>query len=166
MSPREAYRLFAPPMTRMHCAFLAPELSATSSMVLGWIISVSGGPGHDFPDPPALLLGQGPRLLEEHAIARLARVRLVVGLEPLGVPHHALVARVTVHPLDEHHAGLRHLVADHHAFSGLRFRHRRLLRPSRCAARAGWSGSWRGRGAPARRARDSWPPPWTAGSAG
>jgi hypothetical protein len=30
--------LLAPPITRMHCALLAPELSATSSMVLGWIM--------------------------------------------------------------------------------------------------------------------------------
>src|SRR5688572_18047559 len=154
-------------MTRMHCAFFAPELSATSSMVLGWIMSVSGSASQDFPDPPPLLLGNRPRLLDEHAVARLARVRLVVGLEPLGPPHHALVARVTVHPLDEHHAGLGHLVAHHHAFPGLRLRHRRLLKSSRgCAARAGWSGSARGLGAPGRRARDSWPRPWTAGSGG
>src|SRR4029453_15876605 len=157
MSARGALRLLAPPMTRMHCAFLAPELSATSSIVLGWIMSVSGGPGHDFPDPPALLLGQRPRLLEEHPVARLAGVGLVVGLEPLGAPHHALVARMSVHALDQHHASLGHLVAHHHAFPGLRLRHRRLLRPLPCAARAGWSGSARDRGAPARRARGSSP---------
>src|SRR5262245_66367773 len=40
-SPSDAYRLLAPPITRMHCAFLAPELSATSSMVLGWITASS-----------------------------------------------------------------------------------------------------------------------------
>src|SRR5262245_16249253 len=38
VSPSEAYRLLAPPITRMHCTFLAPELSATSSIERGWII--------------------------------------------------------------------------------------------------------------------------------
>src|SRR4029453_11448582 len=60
MSPREAVRLLDPPITRMHCAFLAPELSATSSIVLGWIMSASGHASQDFPDPPALVLGNGP----------------------------------------------------------------------------------------------------------
>ena len=35
VSPIEAYFLFEPPITRMHCTFLAPELSATSSIVRG-----------------------------------------------------------------------------------------------------------------------------------
>src|SRR5262245_43859417 len=35
VSPIVAYFLFDPPMTRMHCTFLAPELSATSSIVRG-----------------------------------------------------------------------------------------------------------------------------------
>src|SRR5712691_2019182 len=39
VSPREAYRLLAPPITRMHWTFLAPELSATSSIERGWIIA-------------------------------------------------------------------------------------------------------------------------------
>src|SRR6266850_3038119 len=38
VSPSEAYRLLAPPITRMHWTFLAPELSATSSIERGWII--------------------------------------------------------------------------------------------------------------------------------
>src|SRR5437762_3783805 len=42
VSPSEAYRLLAPPMTRMHWTFLAPELSATSSIERGWIIASTG----------------------------------------------------------------------------------------------------------------------------
>src|SRR5207249_2842938 len=65
-------------------------------------------------DPPPLLLGQGPRLLDQHAVAHLARVGLIVGLELLGPPHDPLVARVAVDALDEDHASLGHLVAHHH----------------------------------------------------
>src|SRR5919204_2223971 len=57
VSPSEAYRLLAPPITRMHWTFLAPELSATSSMERGWIIAL-GRPAEDLADPPALLLRQ------------------------------------------------------------------------------------------------------------
>src|SRR6266849_890599 len=43
VSPSEAYRLLAPPITRMHWTFLAPELSATSSIERGWIIARTRG---------------------------------------------------------------------------------------------------------------------------
>src|SRR3989442_7892492 len=41
-SAREAYRLLAPPITPVHCAFLGPEVFATSGMELRLVI----GPGH------------------------------------------------------------------------------------------------------------------------
>src|SRR5712691_6133859 len=74
----------------MHWTFLAPELSATSSIERGWIV---------------------------------AQVALVVSLQLLGHPDHALVARVTVHPLDLHHARLLRGVADHDALPGLAVAH-------------------------------------------
>src|SRR5215510_8638956 len=104
-------------MTRMHCTFLAPELSATSSIERGWIIS--GRPADDRPDPPTLLLGQGARLLDEDAIPHLALVGFVVGLQLLGHADHALVAGVAKHPLDRHHARLLHGGADHDALATL-----------------------------------------------
>src|SRR5215471_1966367 len=111
----------------MHCAFLAPELSATSSMVRGWIMvgsaSRAHGLGEDLPDTPPLVLGQRPRLLEEYPVSNLARVGLVVDLEALRPRDDPLVARVAVDALDDHHAGLGHLVAHHHAFLRLGLGH-------------------------------------------
>src|SRR6266852_9225581 len=114
-------------MTRMHCAFLAPELSATSSMLLVWIMArsprSSRGPAQDLTDAPPLLLRHRSRLLDEDAVTDLGRIRLVVGLEPLRSGDDPLVARVAIDTLDHHHACLRHLVAHHHAFLGLDLRH-------------------------------------------
>src|SRR5215510_15135245 len=109
-------------MTRMHWAFLAPELSATSSIVLGWIMIAFrslGRAAEHLADPPALVLRQPTRFLDQHAIADLALVRLVVGLEPLGPRDHALVAGMAVDALDRDDPRLGHLVADHHALSCL-----------------------------------------------
>src|SRR4030095_10417362 len=106
----------------MHWTFLAPELSATSSIVLGWIMvssrhalavwrSALGDTGEDLADPPPLLPGQRTRLLDEDPVPDLGGIRLVVRLEPLGARHHPLVAGMAEHPLDDDHAGLGHLVA-------------------------------------------------------
>src|SRR6267142_1942256 len=69
----------------MHWAFLAPELSATSSIVRGWIMAVgSASRGHarqDLPDAPALVLRERPSLFDQHPVAHLARIGLAhVGL--------------------------------------------------------------------------------------
>src|SRR5215471_4568937 len=94
----------------MHCAFLAPELSATSSMVRGWIMvgfaSRAHGLGEDLPDAPPLVLRQGPRLLEEYPVAHLARVGLVMDLEAFRPRDDPLVAGMAIDALDHHHAFL------------------------------------------------------------
>jgi hypothetical protein len=41
MSPTPAYFRFEPPITRIHMISLAPVLSATRSLVCGWIIGYS-----------------------------------------------------------------------------------------------------------------------------
>src|SRR5918996_3978877 len=100
----------------MHWTFLAPELSATSSMERGWIML--GHAAEDLADPPALLLGQRARLLDDDAVAHLARVRLVVRLQLLGHADDALVLGVAIHPLDLDHPRLLHGVADDDALPG------------------------------------------------
>src|SRR6266542_4274554 len=96
-------------------------------MVLGWItgspLRFLRRPREDLADPPPLALRQGPGLLDQHPVADLAPIGLVVGLELLGPSHDPLVAGVAVHALDEDHAGLGHLVAHHHALSRLLVRH-------------------------------------------
>src|SRR5215470_1930884 len=108
----------------MHWAFFAPELSATSSIDLGWIMSRSPASrahaGQDLTDAPPLVLRQRPRLLDQDAVPDLAGVRLVVSLQPLRPRDNPLVARMAVDALDPDHPRLRHLVAHHDAF--LRFR--------------------------------------------
>ena len=42
MSPMQAYFRFEPPSTLMQNTFLAPELSATSSTLVIWIMVVPG----------------------------------------------------------------------------------------------------------------------------
>src|SRR2546426_1832458 len=92
-------------------------------MVLGWITARPLRSRRrlleNLPDPPPLLPGQGPSLLDQHAVADLARVGLIVSLELLRPPHDPFVARVAVDALDQDHAGLGHLVAHHHALSRL-----------------------------------------------
>src|SRR5262249_34172469 len=80
-------------------------------------------PGHDRPDPPALLLGQRPGLLDDHAVTDPALVVLVVRLEVLRHPDHALVARMAIHAVDLYHPRLLHGVTDPAAFPGLAFPH-------------------------------------------
>src|SRR5437867_12669196 len=93
VSPREAYRLLEPPITRMHCTRLAPELSATSSIDRGWIIA-SRCAAQDLADPPALLLRQGPGLLDPDAVPAPARVGLAAWPPPTGRPDDTLLRRI------------------------------------------------------------------------
>src|SRR5437899_7317337 len=102
----------------MHCTRLAPELSATSSIERGWIMD-SGCAAQDLADPPALLLRQGPGLLDQDAIPDPALVGLVVRLESLGRPDDTLVLLMAVHALDPYAARLLHRVDHHHALPGL-----------------------------------------------
>src|SRR6266446_3502945 len=99
-------------MTRMHCAFLAPELSATSSMLLGWIMArsprSSRRPAQDLTDAPPLLLRHRARLLDQDPVTDLGRVRLVVGLD---LRHEAplLLARALELTLALHRLGAREI---------------------------------------------------------
>src|SRR3954469_22267905 len=62
-SPIEAYFRFDPPSTLMQNTFLAPELSATSSTDVIWIMTLfqrrldGAAPRQDLDHPPALVLG-------------------------------------------------------------------------------------------------------------
>src|SRR6266511_634175 len=118
-------------MTRMHWAFLAPELSATSTMLRGWIMAGSPGfsrcPAQDLANAPPLVLRQRTRLLDHDPVADLRHVRLVDGLEPLRPRDDPLVARMAVHALDLDHASLGHLVAHHHTFLRLALSHESCL---------------------------------------
>src|ERR1700730_4058344 len=107
-------------MTRMHCAFLAPQLSATSSMLLGWIMArsprSSRRPAQDLTDAPPLLLRHRARLLDQDPVTDLGRVRLVVGLEPLRSGDDPLVPGVAKDALEHDHARLWHRVGHHLTF--------------------------------------------------
>src|SRR5882724_156950 len=92
--------------------------------------------GEDLPDPPALVLGQRPRLFEQDPVAHLTRIGLVVSFEPLRPRDDPLVAGMAVHALDDHHARLGHLVAHHHAFLRLGLAHVDRLLSARVRHRA------------------------------
>src|SRR6185437_15486167 len=123
VSPIVAYRRLEPPSTLMHCRRRAPELSATSRLVSIWIIApvlVSGGrnvPARShfsvLQHHPALVLGDRPALLDEHQVADLEGLFLVVGVELLGAPHRLLEQRMRVAPLHLDHHGLGVLVGHH-----------------------------------------------------
>src|SRR5207244_5433384 len=101
----------------MHCTRLAPELSATSSIERGWIMD-SGCAAQDLADPPALLLRQGPGLLDQDAVADPALVGLVVRLQPLRRPDDTLVLRMAVHALGPYDERLLHCIAPTYRFAG------------------------------------------------
>src|SRR5262249_17796564 len=118
-----------------------------------------GHAAEDLADPPALLLRQGPGLLDQHPIADPALVGLVVRLQLLRRADHTLIAGMAVHPLDPHHARLLHRVGDDHAFTTLPLTHG--LRPSSRGARC-WPAP--DPSSPGSAARGSWPPPSRAGT--
>src|SRR5438128_940738 len=63
---------------------------------------------------PALLAGKGSGLDDEHAVADLVLVLLVVGFVLLAAGHELAVLGVREPALDHDDAGLLHLVAGHH----------------------------------------------------
>src|SRR5215470_14057192 len=109
----------------MHEILRAPELSATSRMVLIWIMtgppSALGarggrlaGAGEDLLHPPPLVPAQRPRLHDAHGVA-LAGALLVVGHEGGGAPDGLAVHGVLHQPLHRHHHRLLHAGLHHHA---------------------------------------------------
>src|SRR6478609_8104262 len=140
VSPIVAYLRLEPPSTLMHCKRRAPELSATSRLVSIWIIArilVPLAPDlpacfsfqamrptsardrrSDLPvlqHHPALVLGDRPALLDEHEVADLEGLLLVMGVKLLGAAHGLLEQRMHEPPLDLDHHRLGVLVGDHHA---------------------------------------------------
>src|SRR5256885_2850353 len=107
-------------MTRMHCTFRAPELSATSSMERGWIIAPPSPEWSGCASASPWTAGASP---DHHAVAHVALVRLVVRLELLGHADDPLVARMTEDPLDPHHPRLLHGIAHHDALTTLALAH-------------------------------------------
>src|SRR5512144_650716 len=98
----------------MHWARFAPELSATVTMVLSWIMarsSRSPRPLDETEEAPPLVLGQRARLHEADDVSHAAFVLLVVHLELLPAAHIPAVRRVLHQPLDGHDCGLVHAVA-------------------------------------------------------
>src|SRR3990167_3073259 len=77
-SPTEAYLLEVPPNTFIHITFLAPLLSATSSLVNS-IIILSGLP-QDAYQSPAFSLAYGPGLRYFYLVPYLGLLFLIVGL--------------------------------------------------------------------------------------
>ena len=101
-------------------AILAPVLSATSKWERTCNIksgqAATGGfrlvALDDFHQPPAFHLGQRPRFLDAHAVARLGLALFVVGVKLLVGGHDLLVLRMRETALDAHDDGLGHLVGD------------------------------------------------------
>src|SRR5262249_16388266 len=118
-----------------------------------------GHAAEDLADPPALLLGERPGLLDQHPVAHSALVGLVVRLELLRRPHHTLVARMAEHPLHPPHPPLLHRVPPHRAFTAPPLTHG--LRPSSRGARC-WPAP--DPSSPDSAARGSWRPPSRAGT--
>src|SRR5215469_9605450 len=136
-SPRWATSPVPPPSGRIICSLRAPELSATSSMVL--IITAIAfsprsvaladrrlfhrshlrGAANHVLQLPALQLRQRTRLLDLHHIAHLRRALLVVGVKLLAALYHALVERMRLLPVHFDHDGLGHLGGNHFADQGL-----------------------------------------------
>src|SRR5213083_3490330 len=98
----------------MHWARLAPELSATVTMVRSWIMA--GSPRrssralHDSHEAPPLVLRQRTRLGEPDDVADVTLVLLVVHLELLPAPHVSADRRMLHQTLDRDHDGLVHPV--------------------------------------------------------
>src|SRR4030095_15924429 len=67
---------------------------------------------HDLLQPPALALGEGPRLLDADAVSHLRGVLLVVRVEAARALDRARVLRVLHAPLDLDDDRLLHLVGD------------------------------------------------------
>src|SRR5688572_33319283 len=114
VSPSPAYRRRVPPSTRMTSARLAPELSATRTMVSDWIMAqLLTSAVDDLDHAPPLVLRQRARLHDAHRVAGLRVVLLVVRFHLRGARYHLAVAGVREAPLEANHDGLLHLVANY-----------------------------------------------------
>src|ERR1700730_3820341 len=91
---------------------LAPELSATLSLVSCWIIRLLRFL-HDFEEAPALLLGDRARFCDADQVADAALVLLVVDLESGALADRLLVEPVRFGRADLDDDRLVHLVRDH-----------------------------------------------------
>src|SRR6202521_520152 len=91
---------------------LAPELSATLSLVSCWIIRLLGFL-HYFEQAPALLFGDGARFCDADEVADPALVLLVVDLELGALLHRLLVEAMRFGRADLDDDRLVHLVRDH-----------------------------------------------------
>src|SRR2546425_329117 len=134
-SPSPARNPVAPPSGRIICSLRAPELSATSSMLLiitAIIRSPSAprvslthfrgdgfrqqrGPAQDFLQAPALQLGKRPSLFQAHDVAHVSFVLLVVSVELFHFGDHAAVEGMRFLAHNFHHDGLEHAVRDNFA---------------------------------------------------
>src|SRR5437879_1894192 len=125
-SPTEASNLEPPATTRMHISSRAPVLSATRTLVCGMIIwlfpsvlarnvldldRLSRTATQDLLDNPVLVFADRAGLGNQHGVADLAAVGLVVRLEAARAAQGAAVQSVAGHQLDFDHHGLVHLVA-------------------------------------------------------
>src|SRR5215208_3785501 len=116
VSPRPAYRRLLPPSTRMTSALRAPELSAMRRMLSCWTMLLR--PLHDLRHPPVHGFGQRPRLHDPDRITDLGFM-LVASLHLLRPRDLLAVHRVRVPTHQRYGHGLFHLVAGHHAHTGL-----------------------------------------------
>src|SRR5580765_847866 len=134
-SPRPARRPVEPPSGRIICSLRAPELSATSSIVL-IITAIAQSPclfamplrgvdsgnrrnfrhqrrfAYDFFQAPPLQLRQWAGFLKPHHIAHVGFVLLVVRVELLVGGDDAAIERVRLLARHRDHDGLVHLVGD------------------------------------------------------
>src|SRR5690242_10752141 len=118
MSPTEAYLRFEPPSTLMQKSFLAPELSATSKMLVIWIMAVSSRLFRTLEqllDAPPFFARERARFDHQHLVARARFVFLVVSLVLHTLGHELLVGLVLDAVGDDDDASLHHLVGRHHA---------------------------------------------------
>src|SRR5947209_16262321 len=98
----------------------APVLSATRSRVSFWITaSTSLRPLHHFDQPPALQARERPGLADDHGVADVRVVGLVMGVQRVRDAHDLVVAAVTTRHIDPHGDRLVGLVGYDHALAGL-----------------------------------------------
>src|SRR2546421_1083396 len=139
-SPRPAFNPVDPPSGRIICSFRAPELSATSSMLL-IITAIIKSPcapaapllnvgndglrhqccaAHNILQTPPLQLGQGPGFFQADDISYPRFVLFVVRIKLLGLGDDAAIEGMRLFAHHFHHDGLLHAVGHylaHHQFA-------------------------------------------------
>src|SRR5215470_9671130 len=137
-SPSPARSPVEPPSGRIICSLRAPELSATSSIVL-IITAILPSPvyssrlltrahgvdgrhfgnqrrlAEDFFQAPPLQLRQRPRLFQPDKVSDVRLVLFVMRVELLVGRDDATIERMRLRPRHRNHDGLVHLVRDHFA---------------------------------------------------